>query len=179
VTLRARNSVAIALLLAVSLGAVEARADTVSRVGDVGAILLPVGAAGGALLAKDHRGLVELAEAYGSAMAVVYILKPLVDRTRPDGGRQSFPSGHAASAFAGAAFLHRRYGWRYGIPAYAVASFVGYSRVEAKRHHTGDVVAGAALGIAANLVFTHPREHVWVALDAGRGHVGTRIAVAW
>jgi membrane-associated phospholipid phosphatase len=168
-----------ALVLAVSAGAVEAHADTVSRVGDVGAIILPVGAATGALLAKDHRGLAQLAEAYASAMAVVYVLKPLVDRTRPAGGHRSFPSGHAASAFAGAAFLQRRYGWRYGIPACAVASFVGYSRVEAKRHYTSDVVAGAALGVAANLVFTHPREHVSVALDAGRGHVGTRIAVAW
>ncbi len=170
---------AVVLALALPLGAGEARADAVSRAGDVGAILLPVGAAGGALLAKDHRGLGQLAEAYASAMAVVYVLKPLVDRTRPDGGHQSFPSGHAASAFAGAAFLQIRYGWRYGIPAYAVASFVGYSRVESKRHYTSDVLAGAALGIAANLVFTHHREHVSVAVDAGRGHAGTFIAVTW
>ena len=58
-------------------------------------------------------------------MAVVYVLKPLVDRTRPDGGHQWFPSGHTASAFAGAAFLQMRYGWALGAPAYAVASFVG------------------------------------------------------
>ena len=112
-------------------------------------------------------------------MAVVYVLKPLVDRTRPDGGRPVLPERPRRERVRGAAFLHRRYGWRYGIPAYAVASFVGYSRVESKRHYTSDVVAGAALGIAANLVFTHPREHVSVALDAGRGHVGTRITLAW
>jgi membrane-associated phospholipid phosphatase len=170
---------AVALVLALSLAAGEALADTVSRAGDVGAIVLPVGAAAGALLANDHRGLGQLAEAYASAMAVVYVLKPLVDRTRPDGGQQSFPSGHAASAFAGAAFLQIRYGWRFGIPAYAVASYVGYSRVEAKRHYTSDVVAGAAIGIAANLVFTRPREHVTVVVDAGRGHAGSFITVAW
>jgi len=173
------NRVAVVLVLALPLGAGEARADTVSRAGDVGAIVLPAGAAAGALIAKDHKGLAQLAESYASAMAVVYVLKPLVDRTRPNGGHQSFPSGHATSAFAGAAFLQRRYGWAFGIPAYAVASFVGYSRVESKNHYTGDVVAGGVIGIATNLLFTHRREHVTVVVDLGRGHAGSSIAVAW
>jgi membrane-associated phospholipid phosphatase len=166
-------------LLTLSLGATEARADAVETAGSVLAILLPTGAATGALVAHDHQGLGQLAKAYASAMAVVYVLKPLVDRTRPDGGSQSFPSGHSASAFAGAAFLQMRYGWRFGVPAYLAASFVGYSRVEAKRHYTSDVVAGAAIGIAANLVFTRPRQHVSVTLDGGRGHVGSSISVTW
>ena len=173
------NRAAVVLVLALPLGAGEARADTVSRAGDVGAIVLPVGSAAGALVAKDHKGLAQLAESYASAMAVVYVLKPLVDRTRPNGGHQSFPSGHATSAFAGAAFLQRRYGWAFGIPAYAVASFVAYSRVESKNHYTGDVVAGGVIGIATNLLFTHRREHVTVVVDLGRGHAGSSIAVAW
>ena len=114
-----------------------------------------------------------------SAMAVTYILKPTIDRTRPNGGHMSFPSGHATSAFAGAAFLQRRFGWRLGIPAYGLASYVAYSRVETKQHYTSDVVAGAAIGVATNLVFTHPREHVAVALDGGRGHAGCSVALAW
>ncbi len=170
---------AVVVVLALPLGAGEARADTVSHAGDVGAIVLPVGSAVGALIAKDHKGLAQLAESYASAMAVVYVLKPIVDRTRPDGGAQSFPSGHATSAFAGAAFLHRRYGWAFGVPAYAVASYVAYSRVEAKRHYTSDVVAGAAIGIATNLLFTHRREHVAVVVDLGRGHAGSSFAIAW
>ena len=173
------NRAAVVLVLALPLGAGEARADTVSRAGDVGAIVLPVGSAAGALIAKDHKGLAQLAESYASAMAVVYVLKPLVDRTRPDGGAQSFPSGHATSAFAGAAFLQMRYGWAFGIPAYAAASYVAYSRVEAKRHYTSDVVAGAAIGIATNLLFTHRREHVAVVVDLGRSHAGSSIAIAW
>ena len=111
---------------------------------------------------KDKQGAIQLAEAYGVTMAVVYVLKPIVDRQRPDGGSQSFPSGHSASAFAGAAFLQRRYGWSYGAPAYAVAAFVAYSRVESKRHWTSDVIAGGAIGIASNLVFTHRRSTVAV-----------------
>ncbi|HSD67121.1 MAG TPA: phosphatase PAP2 family protein [Vicinamibacteria bacterium] len=173
------KAAAAALVLALPLGAGQARADAVSRAGDVAAIVLPVGAATGALVAKDHKGLAQLAESFASAMAVTYALKPLVDRTRPDGGHQSFPSGHATSAFAGAAFLQMRYGWALGAPAYVVASYVGYSRVEAKRHYTGDVVAGAAIGIAANLAFTRRREHVAVVVDLGPGHAGSSLVVVW
>jgi membrane-associated phospholipid phosphatase len=171
---------AVALVLALSLGAGEAGAEEGTGAGDVAAVALPVGAAVGALVAKDHRGLAQLAESYASAMAVVYVLKPLVDRTRPYGGHGSFPSGHATSAFVGAGFLQRRYGWwPLGIPAYAVACYVAYSRVETERHHTSDVVAGAAIGIAASLVFTRRREHVTVVVDLGRGHAGSSIAIAW
>jgi membrane-associated phospholipid phosphatase len=169
----------VVLAAAVSLGAAQARAAEGTTPGDIAAIALPAGAAVGTLLVHDHKGLAELAESYASAMAAVYVLKPLVDRTRPYGGHQSFPSGHATSAFAGAAFLQRRYGWAFGIPAYGLASYVAYSRVETKRHYTTDVLAGAAIGIATNLAFTHRREHVAVALDAGRGHGGFTLAVAW
>jgi membrane-associated phospholipid phosphatase len=177
--IRTLKPTALALVLSVSLAAGDVCADTVARAGDVGAILLPAGAALGALLAKDKQGLRQGAEAYAVTMAVVFILKPTVDRTRPNGGHYSFPSGHSASAFAGAAFLERRYGWKVGVPAAIAATFVGYSRVESKNHYTSDVVAGAAIAIAANLVFTHPRPKVHVALDAGRGHVGARVTIVW
>jgi membrane-associated phospholipid phosphatase len=165
------------LVLALALGAGGARADEIERSGDVVAVLLPAGAAVGALIGKDHQGLGQLAAAYASTMAIVYILKPTVDRTRPDGGGQSFPSGHAASAFAGAAFLQRRYGWRLGVPAYALASYVGWSRVEADRHHPSDIVASAAIGIGANLLFTHPRQPVAVIVDPTRA--AFLVSVAW
>jgi membrane-associated phospholipid phosphatase len=177
--LRRKTATALVLALALPFGAGQARADAIEQAGSVGAVLVPAGAAAGALIAKDHQGLAQLAKAYASTMAVVYILKPLVNRTRPDGGSQSFPSGHSASAFAGAAFIQMRYGWHLGLPAYAVAAFVAYSRVESKRHYTSDVVAGAAIGIAANLVFTRPREHVSVSLDAGRGHAGASVTLSW
>ena len=71
-----------------------------------------------------------------------------------DGGDQSFPSGHASISFAGATFLQKRYGWRYGIPAFLAAAFVGYSRVESDEHWTKDVLGGAAIGIASGWIFT-------------------------
>ena len=36
---------------------------------------------------------------------------------------------------------------QYGVPAYAAASFVAYTRVESGQHHDYDVIGGAAIGI--------------------------------
>jgi membrane-associated phospholipid phosphatase len=146
--------ISVVFLLAVLASPPAAPADTIEQVGNVGAVALPISGGVVAAIQRDGKGTLQLAEAYATTMAVVYILKPAINRRRPDGGSQSFPSGHSASAFAGAAFLQRRYGWSYGVPAYALATFVAYSRVEAKRHWTSDVIAGGVIGIASNLVFT-------------------------
>jgi membrane-associated phospholipid phosphatase len=57
----------------------------------------------------------------------------------------SFPSGHAVSAFTAATLLA-------GGPAtplwFALATGVAASRVYTRMHHSSDVVAGAALGLA-------------------------------
>jgi len=173
--LRAWTAASLALLL----GATAAPADTIETLGSIGAIALPASGLVVAAVHKDKRGALQLAEAYGTTMAIVYILKPIVDRQRPDGGSQSFPSGHSASAFAGAAFLQRRYGWSYGVPAYAVATFVAYSRVESKRHWTSDVIAGGAIGIASNLVFTHKRAKIAVQPVAVSRGMGLTLDVRW
>lgn len=76
-------------------------------------------------------------------------LKLATTRTRPDGTRLSFPSGHSAAAFATASVLQADLGWKAGLPAYAVATWVAASRVQTKRHYVSDVVAGAAVGILA------------------------------
>ena len=69
------------------------------------------------------------------------------DPYQPFSGHASFPSGHAALAFATATALDRetRAGW---VPwvAYPLAALVGWSRVRDDQHWTSDVVAGAALG---------------------------------
>ena len=76
-----------------------------------------------------------------------FSLKYVVSRERPDGSDQlSFPSGHTSNAFASATVVHRHYGWKIGIPAYGVATFIGVSRMAANRHHFSDVVGGALLG---------------------------------
>lgn len=50
----------------------------------------------------------------------------------------------------------RRYGWKFGVPAYALATYVSWGRMYSKKHHFWDVAAGAAIGTAAGLLFTTP-----------------------
>jgi undecaprenyl-diphosphatase len=66
----------------------------------------------------------------------------------------SFPSGHAAAAFAFAT------GVGHVLPAAAIplrglAALVGYSRVHTGVHYPGDVVAGALMGTALAQFTTH------------------------
>jgi membrane-associated phospholipid phosphatase len=84
------------------------------------------------------------------SQVMVQTLKFTVQRDRPDGSNsQSFPSGHASSAFATAGVLHRHYGWKVGGPAYVLGSYVALARMSWNRHHATDVVMGAGFGIAA------------------------------
>jgi len=82
-------------------------------------------------------------------------IKFAAERQRPDGSNSlSFPSGHAASAFATATVLQEHFGWKAGVPAYAFASFVGASRMAANKHYLSDVLVGAGIGIAAGRTVT-------------------------
>jgi hypothetical protein len=81
-------------------------------------------------------------------------IKFAVGRTRPDGSRYSFPSGHTSSSFATATVLQRHFGWRAGIPAYGLAAFVGGSRLQQNRHYLSDVIFGAAIGVVAGRATT-------------------------
>ena len=81
---------------------------------------------------------------------VVEVLKRAVGRARPDGERRrsnsSFPSSHAANAFALAWILGAR--WRRGIPVFfALALLIAFSRIYLNRHFLSDVVAGALIGL--------------------------------
>lgn len=80
----------------------------------------------------------------------VQALKYTVRRERPDGSNdKSFPSGHSASAFATATVLQRHYGWKVGVPAYALGGYIALARMAWNRHHATDVVMGAGFGIAS------------------------------
>ena len=61
----------------------------------------------------------------------------------------AFPSGHATAGFTTAMFLSRA---DPGPPWYLIAGLVAASRIYVRLHHTSDVVAGAALGLAFGLV---------------------------
>jgi len=105
-------------------------------------------------------------------------IKFAADRRRPDGGRWSFPSGHTSASFTTATVLERRFGWKAGVPAYAVAAYIGSSRLQANRHFASDVVFGAAIGIVAgrSATFAHRRCSVSLAPLWAPGAVGIAFA---
>jgi membrane-associated phospholipid phosphatase len=52
-------------------------------------------------------------------------------------------------AFAVAPVFTERFGWRAGVPAYALALVTAIGRMEDRRHYLSDCVFGAALGLAS------------------------------
>jgi membrane-associated phospholipid phosphatase len=89
----------------------------------------------------------DLFDAYLLNEVYTNVLKVAVGRARPNGeDAKSFPSGHSSNAFVMATVLERHYGWKAGVPAYALASAVAISRLQRNKHYLSDVVAGATLG---------------------------------
>ncbi len=136
---------------------VHAQRSPVQLTGDILQIGLPVVAlASTCYYPSDDKPDWQFVKSFATAMLITHGLKHIINKERPDGGNYSFPSGHTTSAFSAATFLHIRYGWKVGVPALALASFVGYSRIYARRHDVWDVMAGAGVGIGSALLFTKP-----------------------
>jgi membrane-associated phospholipid phosphatase len=73
-------------------------------------------------------------------------LKGIVNNDTPNGKSWAWPSGHTSSSFTVASVLDEFYGPQVGIPAYALASLVGYRMMDEGDHWGSDVIFGAALG---------------------------------
>lgn len=145
-------------LLALAIPA-TAQKKFVERSTDVLSVTPTLTAFAVSLVEKDKKGMVELGLSTAATLVANYALEASIEKSRPDGsGSHSFPSTHSAVAFDGATFLMKRYGWKWGIPAYAVSTYVAWGRVYADKHDVWDVLGGAAIGAAAALVFTHPRK---------------------
>ena len=129
---------------------------------DIIAIALPASALAVTLIERDWDGLKEGALSAAVTAGVTIGLKYLVKEKRPDfSNRHSFPSGHSAVTFAAATYIGRRYGWKWSIPAYVLSTYTAWGRVYGRKHHWWDVAAGAAIGAASSMLFTHPymRKH--------------------
>src|SRR5438045_4858476 len=151
-------------------------ADGIQTAGDVLQFVLPATAGGLTLGYRDGQGALQLGESLGVTLGVTYALKYSIDERRPNGGSQSFPSGHSSISFSAAEFMRKRYGWEYGVPAYAAASFVAYSRVESREHYPRDVVAGAGIGILSSYIFTKPYKGWNVSVEGDTKSVGIRLS---
>ena len=90
------------------------------------------------------------ATSYALMGAMVNATKYTVKSLRPDASaRNSFPSGHTATAVMGAELVRSEYGNWAGLGAYAVAATVGVLRMYNNRHWVNDVLGGAACGFAS------------------------------
>ncbi|SPD73556.1 conserved hypothetical protein [uncultured Desulfobacterium sp.] len=97
---------------------------------------------------------VELA-AVGAATGTTELIKKRVNRWRPDGSdNESFPSGHATSAFSLSTLSNRnldsiempkKLRRTFQVGNLLIATGVGWARIEGKKHYPSDVLAGAAL----------------------------------
>lgn len=158
----------------------NAQANNEDKAADVLRIALPAAAWGMSQYLGDDEGTTQFYYSFASTIATTYALKSTIHKNRPDGSdNDAFPSGHSAMAFQGAAFLQRRYGWQYGAPAYALATYVGYTRVKNDHHDTRDVLAGALIGIAASYYFSKPYYGFQITPTAGLSSVGLNINKQW
>lgn len=112
-------------------------------------------------------------------MVTTWTLKVAVDRQRPSGGEHAFPSGHTSAAFTTAGVLHRHFGWKAGVPAYAAAGFVGLTRVRDRAHWVSDTVFGAALGVAAAWTVTRGHDTKSWSVTPAVTPGGGAIVVRW
>jgi membrane-associated phospholipid phosphatase len=155
---RARGC-ALALALAAALTPTAHADDGSRRAGDALSYALPVGVLGTELLRGERDGAWQFTRSIVVTGAVTELLKRTVHSERPDHTNdQSFPSGHAARAFAAATYVHRRYGWDHAWPLYALSLYVGHTRVQAERHRWADVAGAAAIAAASSWWLVTPRQ---------------------
>lgn len=171
------------LLAEVSADDAVASSRTIETAGQVVAFGLPAAAGALTLYKDDGTGLLELGSSWLVTVGSTYALSRVVREQRPDSSDyHSFPSNTSASAFSAANFLWMRYGWKWGLPAYAFASFAGYSRVQARKHHWYDVAASGAIALGVNYaIVTRFEPSPRYSLSAGASPDGfeTRISYQW
>ena len=148
---------------------------------DILMLALPASAYLLTLHKQDQPGAWALARSLGLAAISTLALNSIIDKDSPNGSSSdAFPSGHTAIAFSSAAFIQKRYSWRSGLPAYVVASYVGWLRVETDDHDSADVVGGAAIGIISSYLFTKAfDDNVRAAAWADGNSTGLQIQVRW
>lgn len=165
----------------VSVVHAQAKSNT-EQAGDLIQILIPATAYATTFVLDDDDGRKQFYKSFFTNLGVTYALKYAVNKPRQENnGDYSFPSGHTAAAFQGATFIHKRYGFKYSIPAYLGASFVGWSRVEGEsdKHDFIDVTAGAAIGILSSYYFTSPYKNLSVIPVADSKRIGINLTYKW
>jgi len=119
------------------------------------ALLTPSGDQAGEWLTDKIKGFIVGGAAIGLSEGIVGILQPALDRGRPDGSQQSFPSGHATAAASFSTLAAKNIAVMHLPRSAEIASDSGlvlitastaWARVEAKKHYPADILAGMAIG---------------------------------
>lgn len=134
--------------------------------------------------------------AHGLAALSANILKHAIGRPRPKfmhagnldlspvsgSGWDSFPSGHAAAAFAVAIVLATKFP-RVRWPIIAMAVAIAASRIIRGSHYLTDVAGGAALGCLMGMIAAHPwrewRSSVAMAVSRMTPFIVATLALVW
>ena len=117
---------------------------------------------------RARRGVIAAGLSTALALGIAQVLASLWERPRPyvahphdsqlfiaPSHDPSFPSDHATAAFAIAMAIWLR-NRRAGEIAFAMAGLLAISRVAVGTHYPSDVLAGAAIGVAAALLLWLP-----------------------
>jgi undecaprenyl-diphosphatase len=132
------------------------------------AVAAPISLFAVSLINKDKQLRANAYKMVGSLVITAVItegIKRTVNRDRPfvtyplevfpntiDETVKSMPSGHTAFAFTTATSLFNAYPkWYVGLPLYAWATSVGYSRLYLGQHYPSDVLLGAVVGTGSAL----------------------------
>lgn len=145
---------------------------TSEKIGDALLFTLPLATLGTTFIIGDKKGAWQFTKGLIFTEAITYGLKRSINKERPDmSNNNSFPSGHTSITFHSAGFIHRKYGFKYSIPAYVFAGFTAASRIDAKKHDIFDVLAGAAIGLGSNLLFTtaYQQKHMELTFNSAKG----------
>ncbi len=148
-------------------------AESIAYFGDLLQFMIPAYALGMSVNEKDIEGTKQMVYSYGTTQIIVHAVKMIVSEERPDGSNHhSFPSGHTASAFSGASFIHHRYGLSQAAIPYGLALFVGFSRVYARRHYTHDVLAGAMISSLVSYFMVDKYVDITIEMNQNKKEIG-------
>jgi membrane-associated phospholipid phosphatase len=102
---------------------------------------------------------------------------------RPFSGQDSFSSGHTTEAFVLASVISEHYDSLWvQVPAYGLASAVGYARLNNNRHWPSDVLAGAVIGTFVGKTVVHfNQKHRQVSIQplVGPDIRGAQMSMPW
>ncbi len=132
-----------------------------------------------------HDMMYSMISAYTLFGLTTVSIKYIADTNRPsdtwNGGKLGFPSWHDGSMFCMAAVLDDYEGHWVGVPLYALAGLIGFSRIDTRDHDLSDVVFGGVLGyvigksVSGKALFGDSRVHLLPYVHPTEGAAGVML----